>query len=298
MEKKKYYQGILCLVVASLLWGTTGTAASFLPQVNALAIGAMTMSLGGVLLAYRSRRSISADKSRLRQHNKTVLIGALCVFTYPLAFYLSMRLSGVAIGTVISIASAPFFSAVLDYVISKQVISRRWWGAFLLGGAGVFLLCVPSSQQLDAQSSNAFGVGLALVAGLSYAGYTKAGKRLMDAQISSSSAMASMFLVAAFLLLPTLWFTGEGLSIQWQTVGVLIYLGVIPMFVGYVLFGQGLSVMPASQVTLITLLEPVIAAVLAVCIVGEHLGIRGTLGVVMVILCILVQSRQKSTMSD
>lgn len=293
MEKNTYFQGLISLVVASLLWGTTGTAASFLPQVNALAIGAITMSLGGVLLAYRARRDLSAHKRLLFTHYKAVLIGAGCVFAYPLAFYLSMRLSGVAIGTVISIASAPFFSAVLDLVISKKAMTRRWWGAFLLGVSGVALLCAPSSESIGSQVNNGLGVLLALTAGLSYAGYTKAGKHLMDAKIPSSVAMASLFLIAAVLLLPTLWFTGEGVSMQWQTMAILLYLGGIPMFVGYVLFGQGLAVMSASQVTLITLLEPVIAAVLAVVVVGEQLGFRGGLGVCLVCVCLMIQSRQR-----
>ena len=41
----------LALVVASVLWGTTGTAASFLPDdVSPLAVGASTMAICGLLM--------------------------------------------------------------------------------------------------------------------------------------------------------------------------------------------------------------------------------------------------------
>ena len=46
------------LVLASVLWGTTGTSATFLTGgVSPLAIGATTMTLGGALLFATSARS-------------------------------------------------------------------------------------------------------------------------------------------------------------------------------------------------------------------------------------------------
>ncbi|MEI8666726.1 hypothetical protein P4S81_20740 [Pseudoalteromonas sp. B28] len=54
---------------------------------------------------------------------KVLLLGAASVAIYPLAFYTSMRLSGVAIGTVVSIATAPFFAAILESLISKKYIT-------------------------------------------------------------------------------------------------------------------------------------------------------------------------------
>ena len=49
--------GIIALLFASLTWGTTGTAASFLPaDVSPLAIGASTMGIGGLLLLVTAPR--------------------------------------------------------------------------------------------------------------------------------------------------------------------------------------------------------------------------------------------------
>ena len=41
--------GTLSVVAASVLWGTTGTAATFAPGVSPLAIGAVAMGAGGLL---------------------------------------------------------------------------------------------------------------------------------------------------------------------------------------------------------------------------------------------------------
>lgn len=84
--------GALCVLAASLLWGTTGTAATFAPDVGPLAIGAVAMGLGGLLQALIAAPQIAAHASRLRDQRGTVLLGAVSVAVYPLAFYSSMHL--------------------------------------------------------------------------------------------------------------------------------------------------------------------------------------------------------------
>ena len=43
--------GVLAVLVTSVLWGTTGTAATFAPDVGPLAIGAAALGIGGALQA-------------------------------------------------------------------------------------------------------------------------------------------------------------------------------------------------------------------------------------------------------
>ncbi|HBZ8439976.1 TPA: EamA family transporter, partial [Serratia marcescens] len=47
--------GMLAIVIASFLWGTTGTAASFAPDISSFAIGAFSMGFGGILLCVNAR---------------------------------------------------------------------------------------------------------------------------------------------------------------------------------------------------------------------------------------------------
>ena len=105
-------KGLLAIVIASLLWGTTGVTASYTTDLSPLAIGDYTMGVGGVWLSLAARKSLVRDYSKLRLHPKLVFFGALCVVIYPLAFYSSMFFAGVAIGTMVSIASAPYLAAI------------------------------------------------------------------------------------------------------------------------------------------------------------------------------------------
>ena len=53
------HYGFIAVLVASVLWGTTGTAASFAPHLSPLAIGALAMGGGGLLQALLARKKIA-----------------------------------------------------------------------------------------------------------------------------------------------------------------------------------------------------------------------------------------------
>ncbi|MHC6646084.1 DMT family transporter [Alteromonas sp. HB246098] len=287
-------KGMLAIVVASFLWGTTGTAAQFAHQISPLAIGAFAMGIGGVLLCLSARKSLIEDARVLLAKPLTFLFGSACVAIYPLAFYSAMRLSGVAIGTVVSIASAPLFAALLEYFLSKRPVSLKWFISFIFGALGIGLLAIGKAEgalELSASNNNQiFGVTLGLIAGLTYAGYSWAAKQHIDTGANSKSAMAGLFGCAALVLLPSLWFTGQNLFANAIHTSVSLYMAVVPMFLGYLLFGYGLRTTEASKATLITLIEPLVATLFAIFLIGEVFKPVGWVGMTLVCLCLLIQS--------
>ncbi len=131
---------MLALVVASLLWGTTGTVATFFPDdVSPLAIGACTMGIGGILLFLTAVRP-SIGVLRDRTARRWVALGALGVLVYPLAFYSGMDLAGVAVGNVVALGSGPIFAALLEWLWERHPLSARWAVATGLALVGIVLL--------------------------------------------------------------------------------------------------------------------------------------------------------------
>ncbi|HEX5567508.1 MAG TPA: EamA family transporter [Streptomyces sp.] len=288
--------GSLCVLMASVLWGTTGTAATFAPAVGPLAIGAVAMGLGGLLQALRAAPRIAREAPGLRAQRGVVLLGALAVGAYPLAFYTSMHLAGVAAGTVVSIGSAPLASAVIERAVDGRRLSRRWTFGAALGLSGTVLLCAAEAARAHsgpgAGGSSAgpvvLGVALGLVAGFTYALYSWAAHRLISRGVSSGAAMGSVFGLGGLLLVPVLLATGAPLLDSWSNAAVGAYMALVPMFLGYVLFGWGLAHVPASTATTLSLLEPAVAAVLAVLVVGERLPLLGWGGIALVVGCLAV----------
>lgn len=288
--------GIGAVLIASILWGTTGTAATFAPDVGPLAIGAAALGIGGILQALVALPQLSRATLHLRSHLGTVVLGAVAVFVYPLAFYSSMHLAGVAVGTVISLASAPLASGLLERLVDKQRLGGWWVAAALLGITGSILLVVSSnSGNLLTEKSILAGIGLGLIAGAAYATYSWSVQRLMAERIGRAAAMGSVFGAGGVLLLPVLIITGAPLLATPQSMAVGAYMAIIPMFLGYFAFGYGLSKIPASSATTITLTEPAVATILAVLIVGERLTPIGWvgLGIFGVVLLILALAPAK-----
>jgi drug/metabolite transporter, DME family len=277
---------------ASVLWGTTGTAATFAPAVGPLAVGAAAMGLGGLLQAGTAARPITRDRAALYAQRRAVLLGAAAVAVYPLAFYTSMHLAGVAVGTVVSIGSAPLASALAERVIDRHRLTARWMAGAALGLAGIVLLCLAEATRRHPGHAAAWptilGIGLGLAAGATYALYTWAAHRLIGRGVAPRAAMGAVFGLGGVLLLPVLLATGAPLAASWPDAAVAAYLALVPMFTGYLLFGRALAHVPASTATTLSLLEPAVATILAVMIVGERLPAAGWSGLTLIVGCLAV----------
>jgi DME family drug/metabolite transporter len=273
-------------VLASLLWGTTGTAAHFFPDdVSPLAIGACTMALGGALLFLVSLRG-SVAAIRDAPARRWLLIGALGVVVYPLAFYTSMDLAGVAIGNVVSLGTGPVYAALLEWLWERHGLDLRWALCTAVAVGGILLLAF--GRDGDPGPNVPLGIVLGVLAGLAYALYTYASSRAIQTGQPARAVMGGMFGLGAVPLAVVLVVLGAPLLQSWQTVGISAYLVIGPMFVAYLLFGVGMRTLRSSTATTITLLEPVVATVLAVTVVGERLAPVGWVGLAAILLAVTV----------
>jgi DME family drug/metabolite transporter len=238
--------GSVCVLAAAMLWGTTGTAAALAPGVGSLAVGAAAMGIGGLLQAAAALRGIRAHRIGLAAQWKVLTMSALATAIYPLAFYSSMRLAGVAVGTVVSIGSAPAASAVIERIADKQGLSRRWAFGAAVGVGGVLLL---AAARTGGEHNGVAAVGthpvtgilLGLLAGLTYALYSWGAARMMRPGLPPRPVMGAIFGIAAIPLLPILILTGAPIIADAQNLAAVAYLAVVPMFLGYLLFGKGLA---------------------------------------------------------
>ncbi|WP_307852485.1 EamA family transporter [Glaciihabitans sp. dw_435] len=292
---------VVALVVASILWGTTGTAASFLSDdVSPIAIGASTMAIGGVLLfavAWRSSVTALRDRSAL----PWLLLGAVGVVVYPLAFYSGMSLAGVAVGNVVALGSGPVFAALFEFLWERQRLSVRGTVSMAIAVLGVVILGLVGHPQGGVGGGNVgAGVVLGLCAGMAYALYTYCSGRVIRLGHSGSAAMGATFGIGAIGLTPVLIVTGAPILGSASNIAIAAYLAIGPMFIAYVLFGRGLGTLRSSAVTTITLLEPLVATLLAVVVVGERLTVLGWIAILVIFggISVLVTARPSAKPSS
>jgi DME family drug/metabolite transporter len=285
--------GISAILLASLMWGTTGTAASFIPGIPPVTIGAAAMGIGGVILGLTAVRGV---RRVLRSPGAAllVIIGAVALASYTLVFYVGMAWAGVALGNVLALGSAPLFAGLLEWIIDRRRVSRRWVVATGIAIVGGVLLVLGRDHGADRTVHDptlvAAGIAVALVAGLSYAGYTFVAERLISEKSTSNpggndhrAVISAIQVVAAAPLLIILVFTAGPVVAQPLSWGILLYLAIFPTAIGHSLLAFSLGRMRASTSTVFSLFEPVVAVLLAATIVGEAITPVGWVGLAVVV---------------
>lgn len=268
----------LLVLTAAVLFGTTGSAQALADlDGSPLAVGSARLLVGAALLLLAARLVGSAGAGRWSP--RALAAVALGVAGYQLAFFAAVADTGVAVGTVVALGSAPALAGLLGRLVDGTPLDRRWAACTTLATAGVLLLVLGGGGDTEVSP---VGVLLALGAGASYAAYTVASKRLLADGHAPEEVMARGFGLAAVLLLPVLAVTGSEIA---NTDGILLalYLGAIPTALAYVLFARGLKHLGAGETATLTLAEPLTAALLGVLILDERPGGIAILGAALVL---------------
>jgi DME family drug/metabolite transporter len=267
------------VLTAAVLFGTTGTAQALGPEIEPLAVGTARIAVGAALLvlfALVSRRFRLGGADR-----RLILLSGACVAAYQATFFAAVDDTGVAVGTVVAIGSAPVFTGLLARVFTGERLSGRWALATALGCAGVCTLVLGGSGSGGEVSLP--GVALALFAGAGYAGYAVAGKKLMDQGATPEALMASVFSIGAVVLIPLLAIVPAGELLTGPGLALALYLGALPTAAAYILFARGLERIGAGETATLTLAEPVTAAALGFAVLGERPGAAGVAGAALVL---------------
>lgn len=277
----------LIVLSAAILWGTTGTAQTFIPTtVDPFFVSMLRLAIGGIILLMvlgLMRKLKFADWP----WKKTLLTAAfLAVFQY--CFFLSVRLTGVAIGTVLSIGSAPVFAGLFESFVMKKPPSRKWMMATVLTIAGCAILFF--NKELVVFSP--LGAMFAIAAGLLFALYTLNNKRIVE-ENGALKTVAVVFTISAMMLLPFMFFFESNGILTKTGIFSILYIGVVTTAIGYVLYSVGLKNVTSSSATTIALAEPLTAAILSVVVVGEYLNASGWFGVFMILIGLVILSMKQ-----
>jgi DME family drug/metabolite transporter len=265
------------VLIAAVLFGTTGTAQALGPSLDPLAIGAARILIGAALLA---AVALASGARRAAARPSAILLAGACVAVYQATFFAALDETGVAVGTVVAIGSAPAFAGLFARAFAGEALRWRWAFATALACGGVCLLVLGGGAGAEVST---LGVGLALVSGAGYAGYAVASKRMLAAGGSPEAVMASVFGAGGLLLLPIFALVPAGGLFQPGGAALALYLGAIPTALAYVMFARGLKRIGAGETATLTLAEPLTAAALGVIALGERPSAAAAAGAALVL---------------
>ncbi|WP_417898029.1 EamA family transporter [Bacillus haimaensis] len=270
--------GALWILLAAFLWGTTGTAQTFAPETaHPIAIGAARLAVGGISLLL-----IVLLFGKWNMKNwpiKETLVASISMAIFQPLFFSAVTITGVAIGTVITIGSAPILSGILEWLFLKKSPSKIWRYSTGLSIIGCLLLSLnKGSVHVDP-----YGILMALGAGLAFAFYALVSRKLIENH-SSLSVVAVVFTLSAICLSPFLFIYDMSWMMEFSGVVVTLHLGIVTTGIAYLLFAKGLATVPSSTAVTLSLGEPLTAAIFGVFILKEKLDFTSWIGISLLML--------------
>ncbi|WP_030983715.1 DMT family transporter [Streptomyces sp. NRRL S-1813] len=281
-------RGLLYVTFAATAWGTAGAAAALLYRGSGLGPLALTFwrTFGGLvlLLAVRAlmrRRSgtavVPAPNEPLRRRMARVVVTGTALAVFQAAYFAAVEATGLAVGTVVTMGAGP----VLIAIGARVTMGERLGGGGVLAVAGALAGLAVLVLGGGGATVRPAGLGFALLSAAGCAAMTLATRRLGKGGGSDPYASTiGAFAVGALGLLPLA--AVEGLWPQAHDLGrsllLLGYVAAVPTALAYGLYFAGLAAVRAATASVISLIEPVSAAVIAVLFLGERLTMATVIG--------------------
>lgn len=271
----------LLIVISSIMWGTTGTTQGLLHHANPMSVGALRMLIGGVILFLLSYKNIELK----RISKKHILLSSVAMAMYQPLFFYAVKVTGVSIGTLFGLGSAPIFAGLIQLMM-KHSLKKQWLVGTIISILGAVLILVTQGEI----TVHIVGVVMALGAGLSYAIFTFSMAHLVGYQ-NPNSMNGLIFMLSGVLLSPLLLF--NDLSWVGTMTGMvgLLHLGIVTTAIPYTLFAYALRRIQVHEAVTITLIEPLTAAVLGVLILKESMNVAMILGISCILVGLIVTGR-------
>jgi drug/metabolite transporter, DME family len=282
-------RGLWLIALAAVSWGTVGVVVKSLYEsttLSPIAVGfyRLALSVPALLLAL-SFLGRKAFQIKPRDIPVIVLMGAMLAI-YQLCYFAAIPRVGVAVATLVTLCTAPAIVAILSVVFLKERLEPNIIFALLIAIVGTVLLV----GFQPASGGRVFsGVVLALGSATGYALVALTSRRLSN--YHPLQPVAFGFTVGALVLLPFAVSNGLTTSLEVSSWLRLLYLGLIPTALAYVLFTLGMRTTKATVATIVTLLEPLTAVILAFILFNEQLSATAIVGGLLLIAAIVLLSR-------
>jgi drug/metabolite transporter, DME family len=265
--------GLLAVSGGALLWGTTGVAVRIINErsgLPAVSIGWYRVAIAALLVAAIFRGAgMRAAGAAFRRHPVALVVSGAGFGAYQALYFVGVQYVGVSISTLVSLGVAPIALTVGGALARRRAPALSALAVLACATVGLALVSLRPGSGLAAPHP-VLGVLASIGSGLGYAGITALSRRMSHLDPLLLTGVTSA--VATVVLLPIAVAGGMAVPTDLVADGWLLYIGVVPTVVAYWLFYRGLRSTVSEVAGVLTLLEPLMAAVLAAIVLHESLS--------------------------
>ena len=276
-DRLLYRRGILQLVASGFFLSTSGIALRIIEQADGWQIlfyRSLALSVTILLILVFQKGSRVFDEFRGLEWSDCLL--AVFLGTGFVAYVFALLYNTVA-NALFIFSCAPFVAGFLGWILLGERVATRTW--FAIGGAMAGLTVMVGSELAV---SRYLGTLIALWIPISYAA------SIIVVRSSKRENMLAALCLAGLVSggLSAIFVTDYALTLQ--DLIISLYLGVFQAGVGFTLVVLGTRYIPAAQVGLLAMVEPVLAPIWVWMGVGEVPGLATIVGGAIIFLAITI----------
>ncbi|MBC7812179.1 MAG: EamA family transporter [Burkholderiales bacterium] len=287
MQKRQTFQpdGFWLVTFAAITWGTIGVATQTIYNIDtttSLFINLARMLIATPVLLIACWRVIGPRMFTIDRRGLLIMLlsGTLLAISHA-AYFAAIRSSGVTIATLLTICVAPLFVTCVSVALKLEILTGRIVAALIAALVGAVLLVSGGSPASESgQHDVALGTVFSLIAAATYGSSVICGRFLAGdyhpLQVTTITFSAGTIVLIVVNLL-------AGMITVHTTQGwlLVLYLGLVPTALAYWLFQRGLRSVSATSASIVSMVDPLVAALLAWVLFGETLSLMGIIGAVL-----------------
>lgn len=268
---------------AAVLWGLLGIFGKQAQAEGAspLEVGFWRAAIGTVLFGAHAALT-RARLPRGRDLAVTAAFGLVGVSVFYGSYQFAVRDGGASLAAVL-LYTAPAFVALLSWLVLRERLGAREMAGVAMSFGGIVLISLGGGEGVHATP---LSVLAGVTSGVTYALYYLYGRRYF-ARYAPAALFAVMMPVGALGLLPMAQVQLHHSRLGWLN---LIGVGLLCTYAAYSLNSAGLRHLPATRASVISSIEPVVAAVLAAVLFAERLSPAALVGAAAVVGAALLLS--------
>jgi drug/metabolite transporter (DMT)-like permease len=287
------------LASAQIAVGAAAIFARFaLSGAPPLAVSAWRLVIASAVLF--AIAAVSPRQARGRSTKRAALLfiaAGIALAVHFATWIASLDYTSVAVSTLL-VATTPIWTAIYDSAVYRRQLSSVAWAAFAIGAAGLVMVVGFNNTRPPIPGHYLFGSGLAIIGAIAIGAYfilvrevrAEYGTRAIVTRTYSWAALALLVASLAARQAPPAFADGKA----W---GGIIAMALISQLLGHTAMNASLRWFSPSAVAMTTLLEPIIAAVLAFFIFAEALTALAIAGGVFVLIAIAAFLREERQVS-
>lgn len=284
---------ILYIIIAGILWGTSGLFVDYLAPYGFSSLHMVTVR-GGVSLIVLALYVLICDKRAFCMNKAELLLFAcsgLALFGTAACYYAAIQVSSVSTA-VILMYTAPVIVMIYSVTCLGETFTLRK-GVCV---ACMIIGCTLVSGIIGGLKFSVWGIALGLLSSISFSAYNIFTKIQMQRKSNPVSATLYCF---AFMTLFSLCVSKPMeipiLVIQkpFALTVALFGLAVVTALLPYLFYTLAMKTLPAGTASALAIVEPMSATLFSVIFLNEALGVPSFIGIILILASVYLLSRSE-----